>query len=301
MAGFGPDNRVREIGAAERLHYHGISLPEAERGTYIPAYVFCGCGGKCHHRSVEHVPQARYIAVRWTEIMPPLRYAVRFVDRHERHAYVTRGVDKRFCEDPFGCYVKKFYAAFDGFGHVTGCQVMRQSAVYVPGGYAFFAERLYLVFHKRNERRYDQRDAVGHQRRNLVTYGFAASGRHYGHYVATREDAVYGFLLGFAEFLVPPIPAQSTFAVSVVIFYMPYVFYGWEISDLSSVTKPDEELSLYAHLGKHDDVIPERFSCRGSQQHSYPRTPERTQRNLMTSPIAGMNPKNPIQKPYLCA
>ena len=88
------------------------------------------------------------------------------------------------------------------------------STIIIDGGVDKFSpdspplQRRYLVFHQRDERRDDEREARKGEGGNLIAEGFARTGRHDAEGVATGEDRGDDFFLTRAEGVVAEIGLQ---------------------------------------------------------------------------------------------
>ena len=122
-----------------------------------------------------------------TEIMPPLRYAMRLV--YGKQAYLqrpcrigARRMMQHSClhlgKQALGRDVKQFvFATIGSLCHLT-VLCLRSIAVQSRSLYAVGTQTLHLVFHKRNKRRNHNSRSFHHQCRNLKTQALATSRRH---------------------------------------------------------------------------------------------------------------------------
>ena len=81
----------------------------------------------------------------------------------------------------------------------------RERAVIEDRGHAVAGERVHLIFHQRDERRDDDRQAVAHERRRLKAERLASAGRQDDDRIASGEDGVHRFVLQRPERRVAPV------------------------------------------------------------------------------------------------
>ena len=75
--------------------------------------------------------------------------------------------------------------------------------------HARLRQRFHLIFHQRNERGDDKRDARQQKCRHLIAHGFARARRHDAQRIAACEQCVYNFLLTAAKGRIAEIAPQN--------------------------------------------------------------------------------------------
>src|SRR6185436_20021534 len=84
----------------------------------------------------------------------------------------------------------------------------REGTVIEDRRHAVAGERVHLIFHQRNERRDDHRQAVAHERRRLKAERLASAGRQDDDRIASGEDGVHRLVLQRPERGVAPVTPQ---------------------------------------------------------------------------------------------
>ena len=166
-----------------------IGVAYRQRGLDVAADAVGGRGG---NRQADGVGQAaahpHQLAIVGAEVMAPFRDAMRFVDGQAIDAAFVEHNQRLRPQQGFGAGVDQLDTArFDlpGDLHVA---VVGQSAVQVSRGHALLTQLHHLVFHERDERRDDDRQAGEEQRRQLVAQRLAATGGHDGQAVPAGQN-----------------------------------------------------------------------------------------------------------------
>ena len=124
---------------------------------------------------------------------------MRLVDDEQRDAQAAQLVDEALVGEPFGGDVEEFQIARAQIG-VDAAVFLDRDARIQPGGRdAARVQEVDLVFHQRDERRDDQRQAVEVQRGKLVAEAFAAAGGEDGERGPAIENGFNDPLLPLAE------------------------------------------------------------------------------------------------------
>ena len=156
-------------------------------------------GGRGGQRDPRHVRPALVqhlqLEVVGAEVVPPLRHAVRLVDREHRDLGGVEQPQGGVGPQPLRREVEQVELAGPELllDDVAGPRVLRR--VEEVGADAELAQRLHLVLHEGDERRDDDSGARPHQRGNLVAQRLAAAGRHQHKRVVARDDVRDDLLL----------------------------------------------------------------------------------------------------------
>ncbi len=201
---------VREVRPIERSEEHQRIL-QPQLGDDVTADAFGRGGGKRVQRSRrEIVAQAAEPPVLRPEIVAPLADAVRFIDRDEPEAHLLqRSAEvlaavadqplRRDVEEPTPIFANARQHRVPLVGQQRAVQIRRRDAV--------DAQAVDLIFHQRNQRRDNERQAATrrrvrkarggrvNQRRRLEADRLAAARRQDDDAVARGEDRVHRFAL----------------------------------------------------------------------------------------------------------
>ena len=147
-----------------------------------------------------------YFQVAGTEILPPVRNAMRLVDSHQRDCEPAAHSEKALAGKSLRRDVN--YAEFPRGSPVEHPEIFLrgEGAVYARSAHAGLLQSLYLVFHQRNKRRNNDGRPTEHERGYLVAHGFSGAGGHYAKAVLPGNDVVDDLPLTGSEFAVPEIP-----------------------------------------------------------------------------------------------
>ena len=142
------------------------------------------------------------------EVVPPLRDAVRLVDREEGDPALGQQVEEAGQADALRRRVDEVERALLHGALDRGLLREAHRGVERRGPHAELGQRRHLVLHQRDQRRDDDREAVQAQGRHLVAERLAAAGRHDDQRVLAAEDVVDHLGLEPAEGRVAPDRAQ---------------------------------------------------------------------------------------------
>nr|GEU28580.1 hypothetical protein [Tanacetum cinerariifolium] len=144
-----------------------------------------------HLRAPQGVERGADFQVRGTEVVAPLRDAVRFVDHHQRDLAMLEQRQEVRRNQAFGrAEDDVVIGRFDAFKRGQFFRA-RQAAVDLGRiGNARLLEFFRLVLHQRDQGRHHHRHAVEQPRRHLVAQRLAAAGGHHGQRVVAGQHAV---------------------------------------------------------------------------------------------------------------
>jgi hypothetical protein len=158
---------------------------------------------RCRERDARHVRetlvQHRQLNVFGPEIVPPLRHAVRFVDREQADARLFEQIEKTRRHEPLGRDIQQIelavaQRALGGRGLGAG-----QRRIQIGRAHADLVQRRDLVLHQRDQRRNHDAHAVprlaAHERGNLIAQRLAAARRHQHERIAARRDMLDDLVL----------------------------------------------------------------------------------------------------------
>ncbi len=124
------------------------------------------------------------------EIVPPLRHAVRFVDREKREPRALEQTQEARRRQPLGRDVEQVEPAGEQIA-LDFCRRLRaERRVEAGRSHARFAQRRHLVVHQRDQGRDDDSAALAHQRRDLEAQRLAAAGGHQHQRIAAVRDVL---------------------------------------------------------------------------------------------------------------
>ena len=201
-------DRIADVGPVEARHELARIL-EGEPLADLLARLRIGGGGErdARHRR-EALVQDRQPEVLGPEVVPPLRHAMRLVDREERDAARFEQLETPIGEQPLGRDVEQIELAGPHRTLDPTHLVERQRGVQVLGPHAVLAQRVDLVLHQRDQRRHHDTGTLAHQRRHLIAQRLAGTGGHQHQRIAARAHLLDDRLLQAAEGGVAPDPAQ---------------------------------------------------------------------------------------------
>ena len=123
-----------------------------------------GGGGQRNSRNVgKAIVQNRQAEILRTEIMAPLRDAVRFVDRKERDATGRKQLKAAIGEQALGRHIKQINLACPHGSLDPAGLIEAERGVEVFGAHAVFAQGIDLILHQSNQRRNHHAHAGAHQ------------------------------------------------------------------------------------------------------------------------------------------
>ena len=134
-----------------------------------------------------------------TEVVAPLRDAMRLVDCEQRDPGAFEEIERLGFHQSFGRDVKEAQLAARDLiegrpivgGIVGGVERGSRNAV--------TAKLRDLIAHQRDQRRHHDGQAVAQQRRELVAQRFAAAGRHHREHIAAVQDRGHDLILPRSE------------------------------------------------------------------------------------------------------
>ncbi len=145
------------------------------------------------------IGEARERAVLRTELMAPLRHAMRLVDREQRERDAREPVERAVAEQAFGRDIQQVERALRQITRDLARLVRIKLRVQRAGGDADLTKCRDLIVHQRDQRRDDDRGARPAQRRHLVAQALAAPGRHQHQRIPARHDMTHHGFLGAAK------------------------------------------------------------------------------------------------------
>ena len=137
----------------------------------------------------------------WTEVVSPFADAMGFVDRQKLDRGRSNRVQKSGVPKPFWCDINHGVVPTSHMFEpliLLGC---RQRTIDQRGGNTAIRERVHLIFHQRNQRRHNDRQAGSDQTGQLVAKAFAAARRHYAQAIVACNNVANDILLAFAKIL----------------------------------------------------------------------------------------------------
>ena len=209
-------NHIGEVGSKE-AHAEHVLLLESQLHLYVFYHGRRGCGGKCEDGSVgEELAEERNLQIRRTEVVAPLRDAVRLIDGDEADAGVSYLGDEKFGGESFGRDIEQLVGTEDAVLERHQYLVVGHAGIYCRRFDATSPQVLHLVFHQCNERRDNEAQAFRSQCWHLKRYRLSASCRHQAEGVASLSDALDDVELYAAEVVVVPISPQY---LAIIIFH----------------------------------------------------------------------------------
>jgi hypothetical protein len=193
------DDRVADVGAIEARHEDACRR-EIEARHNLGAGL--RIGGR-RQRDSRHaritLMQHRQRQVLGSEIVAPLRHAVRLVDREQRDLDTIDQVEATRHSQPLRRDVQEVELAGDQrtLGRARGLGALGR--IEECGAHAQLQQGSDLVLHQRNQRRDDDARPRPHQRRDLIAERLPPAGRHQHQRVAAADDVVDDFALAGAE------------------------------------------------------------------------------------------------------
>ncbi len=215
----GAPDHIRQVGTGETAA-HDARLAERERIHYIGRD---GLRRRCRERQHGHArqqpPDLGYAAVGGSEVVAPLRYAVRLVDGQQRDIHALQAQAERIRGQTLGCDIEKLHVAVGAVvqRYVDAARIHARMDGH--GGYAARPQAVDLILHKGDERRDDYAQTLAGHRRQLVEQRLAAAGGHQCERVAPRQHRLDDLALHRAERLVAPPPLQHLLQASSPVLY----------------------------------------------------------------------------------
>ena len=196
-------HRVADVGPVEAAHEErGAPQPQPLQDL-APGRPVGGRGERDSRDLGEAIVQRRELQVLGAEVVPPLRHAVRLVDREERQPGARQQLQRAFAQQPLRRHVEKIQPPRRHgrlhFAHLPE----GQRGVEARRVHPRLPQRLHLVPHQRDQRRHHHAHALPHHGRDLVAERLAAAGRHEDEAVAPGHRVPDDLLLTPDEVLVP--------------------------------------------------------------------------------------------------
>ena len=122
----------------------------------------CRCREGKAHRALKLPADGRNLHVIGTKVMPPLAYAVRFVNRNaaDRNAAIVENILRPLGGKRFGRKVDELYLSRLNPSYSIDIVFPFKRAVQKERIYAVFQKRRHLILHERNKRRNDNRNSA---------------------------------------------------------------------------------------------------------------------------------------------
>src|SRR5436309_2512230 len=193
--------REHQVRAEERA-LEPVGLHHAELADDVAGHPAGGGGGEREDRdAAELVLEPAQAAVCGTEVVAPLRDAVRLVDHDERHAHPAEEAPEPALE-PLGRHVDELVLARREPAEAVAARLPVERRLDDRGAEAVAREPVHLVLHERDERAHHEDGARQETRRDLDGARLASAGRHDADAVPPAQDRVGDLLLSRAEALV---------------------------------------------------------------------------------------------------
>ena len=161
--------------------------------------------GDHRHRSADNLADIGDHQVIRTEIVTPLRDAMRFIYDDEVHIHPAQPRLEQFGAQALGRNVKEFIVAVNGVVEGDVDLAIRHSGIDGQSRNPAVAQILDLVFHQGDERRNHQADPGAHHRRHLETDGLPAPGRQDRQHIPPGQRLGNNLLLHRPKPVIPPI------------------------------------------------------------------------------------------------
>ena len=194
--------RVADVRPVEAADLHQRVLQRQQAHDIAAGGLVGGGGQRDHRHRREALFQLTQRAIFRPEVMAPLRNTVRLIHRQHRRRTVIEQAEEAFHHQPFRRDVQHLDGAVAAAGHNVQLLLAGLRRVVAGGGNAVGQQLVDLVLHQRDQRGNDQRQAVHHQRRDLVTQRLAAAGRHHHQAILPADRGVDNRLLARTELLV---------------------------------------------------------------------------------------------------
>ena len=144
--------------------------------------------------------------VRRTEVLPPLRHAVRLVHSHERDARGSGELEEARIGKALGRHVHDLVGPLRRTAQHGGLLAGRERGVQIRPAHARVDERAHLIAHERHERADHKREAVQHDAGHLIADRLARARGHDRQRVAAAKDGRDHALLPRPEASVSEMP-----------------------------------------------------------------------------------------------
>jgi hypothetical protein len=133
---------------------------------------------------------------------------VRLVDGEQRNTASVQEPHGRFHAEPFGGKVEQIQLAGQRRGLNRAPLLEILGGVQKSRAHPERAQGIHLVLHQRDERGYDNTDAIPNERRDLITERFPTARWHEHQSIPAGDHVIDDLLLTIAERVVPEHPAK---------------------------------------------------------------------------------------------
>jgi len=203
------DHPVADVRPVEARHEHTRVVQPEPVEDLLPGDRIGGGRQRNARDRREALVQHRQLDVFRSEVVAPLRHAVRLVDREQRDLRTFEQREEAFGEQPFRRDIQQVeFARFERLLHLAR-RARIQRRVEEGRVDAGQLQRIDLVLHQRDQRRHHHAGTGAHDRRDLVAQRLAAAGGHQHQRVATVDQVADDLLLVAAEFPIAEHPAQD--------------------------------------------------------------------------------------------
>ncbi len=192
-------HRQEEVRPVERADEDVRGPDEQLAGDLVAGRrVRCGRHGDCLEgaQRLHNLAQAQIFGA---EIVPPLRYAMGFVDGEAADRKALEVGDHVVTQQPFRGDIKKAQRCLSEAARDPAALVRFGRGIEGRGLDSELAKLRHLVAHQRDQRRDDQRQAFPDNRRELEEERLAAAGRHHCEHVVAVENRRQDLLLPRTE------------------------------------------------------------------------------------------------------
>ena len=198
-----------QVRPVKSCHQH-FRIPKLQHALYIFLnFLRCrrreGADHRTHRKTGYHIHN---VQIAGPEVLSPLGYAVRFIHRHHADLYLSRKILEQISKQPFRSHIDDLILSPARQRKCLLNLSLRQGTVDIRCMNARFIQSAHLVFHKRNQRRDNNRNPRQEQRRNLIAYRFARTGRHDAQHIPAGQDCFYQRFLRRPETVIAKIFLQ---------------------------------------------------------------------------------------------
>ena len=218
-------NAVADIGAVETADEHARVAQAQARNDLAPRRFIRGGGKRDAWNAGEALVQHRQLHVLGTEVVAPLRHAMRLVDGEQRELGACQKIEGARQHQTLGGDIEQIEFAAQQLLFDGACRVGRERGIEEGGAHPGLLERRHLVLHERDQRRDDDTGAAAGDGRNLEAQRLAAAGGHEHQRVAAVQQRVDHLRLRRAELLVAENAAQDF--EGVIVHTNAHVSGGW--------------------------------------------------------------------------
>ena len=141
--------------------------------------------------------------------MPPLRHAMGLVDGDQRQWRLSEQVQRTRQHQPLRRHVQQIQLAGPEPGFDLGSLLVIQRGIEICRPDPQLAQGGDLIGHQCDQRRHDNPDPLTDQRRDLITDGFTAAGRHQHQHVLPGDGCIDNRRLLSPKRRIPVDPLQD--------------------------------------------------------------------------------------------